>query len=304
MPSGTLNPELTGNLPQFDHVAGYQGLLVLSGGQYSLTEKDGTKTSFIKSGDVYRPSVLTDRNGGTLSYAYNASGKLTGITDVHSRSISITYNAAGKPATVADFTNRTASFEYDVSGNPTKATDLDGSQTVYAYDGSGRMTDINYPNGAHKTMTYDNKNRVLTIAEDGGNNAQTGSDVTDCLRDILARYEASPFIIKSDRAKVFLCSQWLGLLSVNGITPHKIRPHCPQDQGIIERGMREVKTWLRANNPVSEEFPVCLDEGMFMLNFLKPKMVLNAATPAAVYLGNKMSAVCDKSKREVLCIAS
>ncbi|OGR61317.1 MAG: hypothetical protein A2X34_04535, partial [Elusimicrobia bacterium GWC2_51_8] len=111
----------------------------------------------------------------------------------------------------------------------------------------------------------------------------TGNDVTDCLRDILERYEARPFIIKSDRAKVFSCAQWLGLLAENGITAHRIRPHCPQDQGVIERGMREIKTWLRANKPACEELSACLDEGMFMLNFLKPKMVLNTATPAAVY---------------------
>lgn len=113
----------------------------------------------------------------------------------------------------------------------------------------------------------------------------TGDDVTECVRDILARYEARPFLVKSDRAKVFSCAQWLGLLMRNGITSHRIRPHCPQDQGVIERGMREIKTWLRANNPASEELPACLDEGMFMLNFLKRRMVLNAATPAAVYLG-------------------
>lgn len=117
----------------------------------------------------------------------------------------------------------------------------------------------------------------------------TGNDVTDCLRDILARYEARPFIIKSDRAKVFLCAQWLGLLMRNGITSHKIRPHCPQDQGVVERGMREIKTWLRANNPGSEELSVCLDEGMFILNFLKPKIVLNAATPAYVYFTQSLN---------------
>jgi len=66
-----------------------------------------------------------------------------------------------------------------------------------------------------------------------------------------------------------------------------------------------VKTWLRANRLASiEELSACLDEGMFMLNFLKPKMVLNAATPAAVYLGNAVSAVCDKPNKEELCIAS
>ena len=56
----------------------------------------------------------------------------------------------------------------------------------------------------------------------------------------------------------------------------------------------------------SEELPVCLDEGMFMQNFLKPKVVLNAATPAAVYLGQPLcreaqTIKCD-SQKEVLCI--
>lgn len=127
----------------------------------------------------------------------------------------------------------------------------------------------------------------------------TGDDATECLRDVLARYETRPFILKSDRAKVFSCAQWLGLLMRNGITPHKIRPHCPQDQGVIERGMREIKTWLRANSPTSETLHECLDEGIFMLNFLKPKMVLNAATPAAVYLGQ--SAVKREPQKEELC---
>ena len=136
----------------------------------------------------------------------------------------------------------------------------------------------------------------------------TGSNVTDSLRDILARYEARPFIVKSDRAKVFLSAQWLGLLMRNNITPHKIRPHCPQDQGVIERGMREIKTWLRANNPSSEELTLCLDEGLFMLNFLKPKMALNGATPAAVYLGRPTNcaaqSVTGEPKKEALCLTN
>lgn len=104
------------------------------------------------------------------------------------------------------------------------------------------------------------------------------------MRDVLARYEARPFIMKADRAKAFLCAEWIGVLMRNNVTQHKIRPRCPQDQGVIERGMREVKMWLRANNIANgEELFSCLDEGMFMLNFLKPRMVLNAVTPAKVY---------------------
>lgn len=130
----------------------------------------------------------------------------------------------------------------------------------------------------------------------------TGNDAAECLRDILARYEARPFIIKSDRAKVFSCAQWLGVLARAGLTSHRIRPHCPQDQGVIERGMREIKTWLRANNISSKALPACLDEGMFMLNFLKPKIILNTATPAAVYLSQ--SAIKCESPKEELCSAS
>lgn len=95
----------------------------------------------------------------------------------------------------------------------------------------------------------------------------------------------------------------------NGITSHKIRPHCPQDQGVIERGMREVKMWLRANDISNGgELAACLDEGMLMLNFLKPKIVLNAATPAKVYFGDVASALRDvnlfaKTNKEGLCIA-
>jgi putative transposase len=138
----------------------------------------------------------------------------------------------------------------------------------------------------------------------------TGKDVAECLRDVLARYEARPFIFKSDRARAFLCSEWLGVLAKNNIIHHKIRPHCPQDQGVIERGMREVKQWLRANEISNgEELAACLDEGMFMLNFLKPKMVLEAATPAKVYFSSANSgcrAKCGETKtnKEGLCIAN
>ena len=138
----------------------------------------------------------------------------------------------------------------------------------------------------------------------------TGKDVAECLRDVLARYEARPFILKSDRARAFLCSEWLGVLTKNNIVHHKIRPHCPQDQGVIERGMREIKQWLRVNDVSNnEELGACLDEGMLMLNFLKPKIVLNAATPAKVYFSDANSdcrAECGETNtnKEGVCIAS
>ncbi|MBI4656166.1 MAG: DDE-type integrase/transposase/recombinase [Elusimicrobia bacterium] len=130
----------------------------------------------------------------------------------------------------------------------------------------------------------------------------TGEDVAFCLKDIFVRYESRPLIIKSDRAKVFSCAQWITLLQENDIEPYRIRPHCPQDQGVIERGMREVKTWVRANAPKNLiELDICLNEGMFMLNFLKPKIVLNGDVPAAVYFNKTAKIISHIS--EDLCLA-
>lgn len=115
-------------------------------------------------------------------------------------------------------------------------------------------------------------------------------DLTGCLEHILARYQARPLFLKSDRAKIFMAPAWEILLARHGILPYRVRPHCPQDQGAIERAIRDIKTWLRASQPQTlKEARVCLEEGIFMLNFLKPRGVLMAKTPAAVYLGKPLS---------------
>jgi putative transposase len=109
--------------------------------------------------------------------------------------------------------------------------------------------------------------------------------MTSFFKETLARYQGRPLLIKSDRAKVFRCDDWKNLLEAHGIVPRLSRPHCPQDQGAIERFIREAKDWLQACAPQdTAQTTACLDEGMFMLNFLKPKAVLNGKTPASAYL--------------------
>lgn len=109
-------------------------------------------------------------------------------------------------------------------------------------------------------------------------------DVCAVVKDILARFKGRPLLIKSDRAAVFLSENWEALLAANGMLPHRVRPRSPWEQGIIERSIREVKAWLRAKSPRSvDEFKACVDEGMLMLNFLKPRGVLAGRTPARAH---------------------
>lgn len=112
----------------------------------------------------------------------------------------------------------------------------------------------------------------------------TSRALTAALESALSRYEKAPLVLKSDRASVFRCEEWREALSRRGMTPKYSRPHCPQDQGSIERAIREVKTWILANAPgTRQELEACLREGMWMINFLKPKTVLGGKTPASVY---------------------
>jgi putative transposase len=109
-------------------------------------------------------------------------------------------------------------------------------------------------------------------------------DVANFLKNILARYQSRPSLLKSDRAKVFVSPDWRDLTVRHGIRAWRSRPHCPQDQGSIERAIREVKQWIAANAPTNVNgLKTCLEEGLFMLNFYKPKIVLGGKTPAAAY---------------------
>ncbi len=109
-------------------------------------------------------------------------------------------------------------------------------------------------------------------------------DVARLLAQAFDRYSSRPLAVKSDRAQVFKSSPWLEELRKQKVLPRLSRPHCPTDQAVIERGIREVKQWLRVLAPENPEaLRSALDEGIFMLNFLKPKVVLNGQTPAAAY---------------------
>ncbi|MBI3553155.1 MAG: transposase family protein [Elusimicrobia bacterium] len=129
------------------------------------------------------------------------------------------------------------------------------------------------------------------------------SDLRSFLEETLERYEERPVLLKSDRAQVFMSADWAALLEANGVAPHRVRPHSPWEQGTIERAIPEVKAWIRAGGPRNpSELIACIDEGMSMLNFLKPKAVLGGRTPARVFLGT--SETSDPASRRALAAAA
>jgi len=136
-----------------------------------LTEPQQTKYNF--SGG--KLTSIQDRNGNTLSFAYDGGGKLMSITDTFNRQVTFGYTGS----------------------LVTSVTRPDGEQILYGYTGS-KLTSVTYPDGvvlsyeytdaAHpnnltavkdqyghvlESWSYDAQNRAMTYAKEAGVEALT-----------------------------------------------------------------------------------------------------------------------------------
>lgn len=128
-------------------------------GVFVRTLADGTKQHFNASG--YQ-TAYEDRNGLRVTYAYDASNRLTQLTDPFTKVTTFTYSS-GKLQSIKDPANRLTTFAFTGS-SPTTVTLPDGSSWGYTYDSAGRMTVVTDPLTRRVTVTYDSANRVGTIS--------------------------------------------------------------------------------------------------------------------------------------------
>jgi RHS repeat-associated protein len=95
-----------------------------------------------------RMRSMQDRDGNTISYRYNANGKVDQITDTTGRIYTVSYdpNNANRVSAVADFTGRTVLYTYAptdmTSGRISDVYDVLGNRTSYAYNAGGDLRSI------------------------------------------------------------------------------------------------------------------------------------------------------------------
>lgn len=95
-----------------------------------------------------------------------------------------------------------------------------------------------------------------------------------------------PLIWKYDHGSPFTSGLFQDFLKRNKILPYPIPPRSPWVNGRNERDNREVRNWLipvETAKLSTEEFDRDIDDGMFMLNFVKPRAVLGFRKSAEVY---------------------
>jgi len=134
----------------------------VSGELVQLTRGAGTSDQAVTT-YTYDPSTLgrtsvTDPNGQTWSYTYDASGNLTSVTDPLSETTTTTYNNLDEPTSVTTPLGETTTYTYDTHGNLLSSTDPLGGTTSYTYGVSGLpglVGSVTTPDGNTTTYTYD-----------------------------------------------------------------------------------------------------------------------------------------------------
>lgn len=108
--------------------------------------------------------------------------------------------------------------------------------------------------------------------------------------DILRRIGHVPLVWKYDHGSQFTSHSFQGFLEYYEIVPFPIPPRAPWVNGRTERDNQEIQNWLI---PVWEkelsdaELEKEVDDGMLMLNYIKPRMVLGYQTSAQVYFAKE-----------------
>jgi RHS repeat-associated protein len=154
-------------------------------GSYSLTDFHGGMVHNFSAAGLLQNE--TDRNGYTTTLSYSGS-QLASVTDPAGRSLTFTYNAAGRVSQVADSAGRTVVYGYAADGNLTDATDAASGHCQFGYDEAHLMTSMTDPNGGVMSNVYDSqhrvtqqidpKNRTTTFAYVGDPSTTAGSTTT------------------------------------------------------------------------------------------------------------------------------
>jgi transposase InsO family protein len=113
----------------------------------------------------------------------------------------------------------------------------------------------------------------------------------------------APLVWKFDNGGAFKSEAFRELLAEHKIIPYPIPPRAPWVNGRTERDNQEIQNWLlplQGRTVSREELARELNEGMLMLNYVKPRAVLGYRKSAEVYLNG--AAVTEEMDREWLAL--
>lgn len=118
--------------------------------------------------------------------------------------------------------------------------------------------------------------------------SETAAGAVKHAQQTIERMGRSPLVWKFDNGSAYASKDFQGFLAENRIVPYAIPPRSPWVNGRTERDNKEVRNWLIPLENMAlpvDQLERDVDDGMLMLNYVKPRWVLGYRTSAAVYFG-------------------
>ena len=115
---------------------------------------------------------------------------------------------------------------------------------------------------------------------------ETAHAVVEHARQLIERMGRRALIWKYDHGSAFTSQVFQDFLAEMRIVPYAIPPRAPWANGRTERDNKEVKNWLipvERMQLTGDELERDVDDGMLMLNYVKPRSVLGFRSSASVY---------------------
>ena len=146
---------------------------------------------------------------------------------------------------------------------------------------------LDLPGGGKLLKTLDERSRYklgwdIVVSE----NAE---DLVAHAEEIVESMGRAPLVWKYDNGSAFKSELFQDFLKEYGIIPYPIPPRAPWVNGRTERDNQEIENWLLAleGRDISrEELRREINEGMLMLNYVKPRWVLGYHKSADVYFNS------------------
>jgi len=141
---------------------------------------------------------------------------------------------------------------------------------------------VDMPDGRKLLKTLDEASRFRLGWDPAAE--ETAGDVVRHARRIIERMRRAPLVWKYDHGSAFTSKAFQALLAEYGIVGYPIPPRAPWANGRTERDHQEILNWLAPiRNLAGDALDRDIDEGMLMLNFVKPRAVLGFKTSAKAY---------------------
>ena len=95
----------------------------------------------------------------------------------------------------------------------------------------------------------------------------------------------APFLLRSDNGLVFTSRSYTALVKSYGLQQEFITPHCPQQNGMVERLIRTIKEQCvhRYRFETIQHASRVLGDWITFYNNLRPHQALGMKTPAATF---------------------